>query len=509
MERFFMLLVILLYFAFLMFIGIRVSRLIKSSEDYFVAGRNLGFLAFMILIISSIISGMTILGASGLSFIAGWPSMWEPIFVTLSIALVFTVFGAKLYRISSKYNYFTVQDYLSHRYQSPRTIRAISGIAGIIISFIYLTGQLTAISIVLSWLLEVTHFTALFIATIVITVYVLLGGLYAIAYTTMFQGIALFFGSLIIAPLIIRAAGGMQFINEKLAQLDPNFVQAAFPQTYPPAEEYAFLTPLFIVSFFLLLSFGLATAPHSINNVLSARKASYFKWAPLCAFSLYLIAFYLIKISGFASRVLYEQGHIQVPEPDYALITAVEYALHPAAWVLFAVLVLAAVMSTTDRLLLTIATIYGWDIHKNLINPQIDDQKLRLITRLIVVLSSILAFLAAINPPELLAWLIWMAIGLMLSTFCAPLLAGLYWKRATRQGGIWGMSGGLIAALFFGYLDNYLMDLPVHFSLFGLIASIILLVVVSLSSPPPDKELLEETETGLFIKKKSRHFSGV
>lgn len=499
MEEVAIVFAIILYFIFLITIGARVSHLVKTSEDYFIAGRNLGFLSFMVLVISSIISGMTIIGASGLSFEVGWPSMWEPIFVTFSVAILITVFGAKLYRISRKFNYYTVQDYLSHRYQSPNILRAIAGVSGVIISFIYLTGQLTAISIVLSWLLKIDHFYALLIGTVVIIIYVFLGGLYAIAYTTLFQGIALFLGTLIVAPLIINAAGGLTYINQQLAGIDPSFINMAYPQAHPPVEEYAFLTPLFIVSFFFLLSFGLSTAPHTINNILSARKASYFKWAPLCAFAVYIVAFYLIKLAGFSARVLHEKGAITVIDPDYALIQAVEYALPPLAWIIFAVIVLAAVMSTTDRLLLTIGTTYGWDIHRNLFQPDISDKKLHALSRIIIILAGALAFLAAINPPDLLAWLIWMAIGLMVSTFCAPLLAGLYWKRANRLGAIWGMSVGLFTALCFGYIHQFVTPLPVHFSFFGLVASLLVLIVVSLLTSPPPEELIEETETGFYI----------
>ncbi len=504
MDRVVMIAVIVLYFLAIMYVGARFSRFIKSSEDYFIAGRNLGFIAFVILVITSIISGMTILGASGLSFLAGWPSMWEPIFVTLSVVILITVFGAKLYRISRKFNYYTVQDYLSHRYQSPRTVRAVSGVAGILISFIYLTGQFTAISIVLSWLMEIPHFYALLIATVVITFYVFLGGLYAIAYTTLVQGLALLVGSLIITPLIINAAGGFSFINKKLAELEPYMVQAAYPQTHPPLGEHAFLTPLFILTFFFLLSFGLAAAPHAINNILTAKKAAYFKWAPLIIFSVYIVVFYLIKIAGYGARVIYEQGYIEVPHPDYALISAVEYTLHPAAWVIFGVIVLAAVMSTTDRLLLTISTIYSWDIHRNLLNPETSDEKVRVISRIVVVITSILAFVAAINPPDLLAWLIWMAIGLMLSTFCAPLLAALYWKRANRQGGTWGMIAGLATALVFGYIHEFITPLPVHFSFFSFLISILTVIGVSLLTPPPSPELLEETETGFYINPRQK-----
>lgn len=64
----------------------------------------------------------------------------------------------------------------------------------------------------------------------------------------------------------------------------------------------------------------------------------------------------------------------------------------------------------------------------------------------------------------MLAFLIWMGIGVMLSTFAVPLLAGLYWRRATRMGAIISMAAGLVSAGIFGAYYQYVAKLPLHFS---------------------------------------------
>ncbi len=488
--------VIVVYFAIVLYIGGRTAKFVKTAEDYMVAGRNLGFMAFMILIVGSVMSGMTVLGSSGLSYIAGWPSMWEPIFVCFSVAVLMVVFGTKIHRVCAKFGYNTVQDYLARRFESPKIVRGLAGVAGMVISFIYLVGQFRAITIVLSWYFKIPDIYALLISSIVITVYVLLGGLYAVAYTTLVQGLALIIGAIVLMPVVIQKAGGLTYINTRLAQIDPNMVSLAYPQVHPPVEGYAFLTPLYLVSFFFLLTFGLATAPHALNNVLSAKKASYYKWAPFWAFLIYIVSFTFIKIGGLAARAMAIDGLFTVPHPDYAIVAAIEHSFPESLWVLFAIIVLAAVMSTTDRLMLTIGSIFSWDIYRNLLHPEADDAKVRKISRLTVLLSGIFAFFLAIKPPALLAWLIWMGIGLMLSTYCAPLLAGLYWKRATREGGIAGMVVGLVVAIIAGYIAQFVRPLPVHFSILGFIASSLALIIVSLLTPPPSKETLEDCEVG-------------
>ncbi|MGI6038239.1 MAG: sodium:solute symporter family protein [Limnochordia bacterium] len=489
--------IVIVYFAIILSVGIRASRLVTSAEDFIVAGRNLGFVTFMLLVIGSVLSGMTVLGSSALAYVSGWPSMWEPIFVCASVAVLMTLFGAKLHRVSRRFKYNTVQDYLAHRYQSRRTIRALAGLSGIIISFIYLVGQYRAVSIVLAWLFDLPEVYALLIATGVIGLYVLLGGLMAVAQITFIQGMALLIGVIVLIPGVIKAAGGLAAINAALGAIDPHLVSIAYPQVHPPLGEHAFLTPLFLVSFFFLLTFGLAAAPHSINNILTARKASYYKWGPFWGFLIYIVVFYLIKFGGLASRVMVEAGLYTVPHPDYALLGAIEYILPQSLWAVFGVVVLAAVMSTTDRLLLTISASISWDIFHNILRPDASDEQVKAVSRWAVVITSVLAFLTALYPPPLLAWLVWMGIGLMLSTYCVPLLAGLYWSRANGAGAIAGMAAGLVGGLAAGYVHQFLSPLPFHFSLIGLLVSLITTVAVSLATPAPSEQIVEETESGI------------
>lgn len=87
---------------------------------------------------------------------------------------------------------------------------------------------------------------------------------------------------------------------------------------------------MYLISFFFLLTFGLAAAPHVVNNVLAAREDRYFKWAPLAAFVIYAVIMYLCKITGYAARSMTQEGMIAMPTgvsnpADYSFIVASEY----------------------------------------------------------------------------------------------------------------------------------------------------------------------------------------
>ena len=500
-------LVVALYFAAMLAIGIWASRKIKSTEDYLVAGRELGFWVFVLLMIGTVCSGMSLLGVAGLGYKAGWPTIWEQIFVPLAIGICIIFFGVKLHNVAKSAGYITVQDYLAHRYQSPTALRSLAAVAGIIVSFIYLVGQYTAISMVLIWLFGIPLWLALVIATLVTMAYTAIGGLYAVAWASLVQSVTLIVGVLVMAPIVIFKAGGLAQVNDFIATVNPNLVMP-----WNPSGAFA---PPYVISFALLLGLGLACAPHVINNVLAVKDVRFFRWSPLAAFLLYGAVMFLLKFAGFAGIALVKGGVIAartgVANPtDYVILDAIQASLPFAfLWAVFAVIVLAAVMSTTDRLMLTIGAMVSWDLYKRVLKPDADDKSVLLLSKIVVIVSALATMILAINPPEMLAILIWMGIGVMLGTFSVPLLAGLYWRGATRDGALASMALGLVSALTFGFLNYFKVKalgidfaaIPLHFSAYAFVISLLAMIVVSLLTKKTDSAILDETQTGWYIAK--------
>jgi len=271
----------------------------------------------------------------------------------------------------------------------------------------------------------------------------------------------------------------------------------------------AVFTPEYVISFVLLLTIGLACAPHVINNVLAAKDVKYFKWAPLIAFVVYGIVMFLMKFAGFAGMVMVKEGLITLPAvknaSDYIFVAGIEYAIpNVFIWSIIGVIVLAAVMSTTDRLMLTIGTYFSWDIYKKILRPDAPDSQVLRVSQIMVFVAAAVTLLMAINPPDMLVWLIWAGIGIMFSTFAVPLLAGLYWRGATREGAISSMALGLIAALFFGGLSYFkikLFAMPMHFSFYAFVISVLAMIVVSIMTKKTSEKVLDETMTGWYIRK--------
>jgi len=495
--------VVALYCILMIAIGVWASRKVKTASDYIVAGRSLGFWVFTLLMFASVCSGMSLLGVPGLGFALGWSTIWEQVFVPLSIPFCIIFFGVKLFQVSKKTGYMTVQDYLAHRYQSAKAVRGLSSLAGIAVSVIYLAGQYTAISIVLIWLFGIPHWLALLIGAIVVVIYTVIGGLYAIAITGVIQSAMIVVGVLLMAPIVLSYAGGIEAINLAMGAANENLLM---PWTADVAHGFS---PEYLISLAVLLMIGLACAPHVINNVIAVKDIRYFKWAPFVCFAIYAIIMVLLKFTGFAGFVLVGDGLVTLPDvtnaKDYIFLLGVESAI-PNFLVLslFGVVVLAAVMSTTDRLMFTIGTMFSWDIYRNILRPHAPDHEVLRVSRIAVFASGILTVILVLNPPDILAFLIWMGIGTMLAVFAVPLLAGLYWRRATKEGAIASMVVGLIAALAFAVISRYVTSLPMHFSLYALLCSIAAMIIVSLVTKPTSEDVLDMTNTGLYIFEKKR-----
>lgn len=216
---------------------------------------------------------------------------------------------------------------------------------------------------------------------------------------------------------------------------------------------------------------------------------------------------FLIKLCGMGVRVMAEDGKLDAiaatNAPDFALMYGIQTAT-PSIFItgLFAVIVLSAVMSTTDRLMLTVGTEFSWNIFKVMLRPNASERQVVRISQICVLIASVVSLILAINPPEMLAFLIWLGIGLMLCSFAVPLIAGLYWRRATATGAIASMAVGLISSIGFGYYYQFVEKLPMHFSIYALALAILAMVVVSLLTQKNSDAALDETYTGAYLHPK-------
>jgi cation/acetate symporter len=168
---------------------------------------------------------------------------------------------------------------------------------------------------------------------------------------------------------------------------------------------------------------------------------------------------------------------------------------------------LAAALSTADGLLLTISNALSHDLYYKMIDPHASTSRRVTISKvLLVVVAIIAAYVTSLKPGDIL-FLVGAAFSLAASAFFPPLVLGVFWKRANKWGAIIGMAAGLGVCIyymlrtypFFTNMGVPKMDLwfnlsPVSAGMFGLPVGLLTIIIVSLLTAPPSKEVQELVE---------------
>ena len=161
--------------------------------------------------------------------------------------------------------------------------------------------------------------------------------------------------------------------------------------------------------------------------------------------------------------------------------------------------ILAAIMSTADSQLLVTASSVAEDLYKGVINPNADDKKVLRLSRIVVAVIAILAYIIALDPNNSIMGLVsnaWAGLG---ASFGPIVLMSLFWKRTNLPGAIAGMVSGGLTVILWDYIPlaggQTLGTVTGLYSLaIGFLISIVLIVIVSLVTKAPDEEIIKEFE---------------
>jgi cation/acetate symporter len=155
--------------------------------------------------------------------------------------------------------------------------------------------------------------------------------------------------------------------------------------------------------------------------------------------------------------------------------------------------VLSAIMSTLSGILLVAGSLVVENVYVKLMGRTIEAREGLRIARWVTFTIGALALAMAFRPPAAIFWIVTMSFSFMASAFTFPFLLGLWWPRATREGGLAGMLGGAVACVVwyvlgwarYGSLDNWIGGIWPAF--IGPMVSLVLMMVVSkLTAPPPE-----------------------
>ena len=467
--------VLVFYLLILLAIGLWGGRESKTMSGYFVAGKKL---PSWVIAFSSNTTGESawlLLGLTGMGYAVGAHAFWIILGEVLGIALAWTVVARPFKAYTDRFDSITVPDYLEDRFRDKAHIlRWISVV--IIISMVtaYTAAQLTASGKAFGSFLGLSYTAGVLIGAAVILYYTTVGGFKAVAYSDLLQGV-LMFACLVILPIVaIPAAGGWTEVMGALHAEDPNLLK--------PMGSFGFTLPG-VISAMGFVGIGLAFlgAPQLLTRFISARDQKQIVEGGFIAV-ICVIGFDVgAVLSGMAGRVLFPG----LLDPE-TVLPEMSASLFPAIFTgTFLVVVLAAIMSTVDSLLILASSAVVRDIAQQVFQPKWSEARLSLYGKLTTVVIGVGAVIMALAEVRMVFWFVLFAWSGLACAFTPVVLCSLFWKGTTKAGAIAGMVGGFLTTVgwvvFFkeGFYDLYEM-LP------GFASGFLFTILVSLFTKPPE-----------------------
>jgi cation/acetate symporter len=506
---------------------IGIASRAHSLDEYFVAGRRIpAFFNGMAISADwmsaasfiSMAGTLWLLGYEGLAYILGWTGGY--VLLALLLAPYLRKFGQ-----------FTIPDFIAARYDG-NAARIVAAVIGIIISFTYVTAQVTGIGIIMSRFLGVHYLPGVLIGLGAVLFCSFLGGMRAITWTQVAQCIVLLVAYLApVTILSLRATGvplPQLMYGEALQRIGELEVAQGISRAYiAPFNDW---TPWNFMALMICLMLGTAGMPHilirfyTVPNADAARRSVswaimficllYFTAPAYAAFSRWEILRNVVGrpiteapewAKNWANTNLLSlddqngDGILQYPElridQDLVVLATPEIAGLPnAVAALVAAGGLAAALSTADGLLMVIASAIAHDVYARTLNPGTSAHTRLLLGRAMVLIAAVLAAIAAIRRLGIIVQLVAWAFSIAAATFFPVLVLGIFWKRANGRGAIAGMLAGLVVTL--AYMLLHLRNeqfailgiTDVAAGIFGIPVNVLTTIIVSKLTAPPSAE---------------------
>ena len=441
-------LVLCAYFLLVLVIGFIARTRWKSTPDaYFLADRKFGTLILLGTMVATNFSAFTVFGTSGAGYRDGYAFFPIMGFGTGFMALTFWIIGRKIRQVGLEHGLVTPPELVKQLYQSP-ALSFIFALVMIIFTIPYLALQPMAAGYALEALLGLPYFWGCIVVTGIILIYTLRGGLRAVAWTDLFQGLIMFFLLLVSLIMVAWHHGGFVEANQK--------VLAANPELFSRPGGLGKYSIGIWFSFMVLWFFCDPMFPQLFQRFFSARNDRSISRTML----LYPLVCTVVFILPITVGVL---GHLSYPDlvgkqadrilPMVLTLIAGDFM---AALVMAAGL--AALMSTMDSQLLTLSSIFTRDIAPGIVKSKSESS---VTGRVFVIILSLAGLALAYKPPATILQIATQTFT-GLAVLFPTVIFGLYFKRVYAAAAILSILCGeaALVAFYFKWISSPLF-LPV------------------------------------------------
>ena len=473
------LLIIILFLAIVLYLGIpRRSAETTTVSDHVIAGRSLGLWPIFFIGVAEFYSAGTFLGFPGWAYGYGAPVLFSLVAIALSSMMSFWL-GPKVWRIGKRLGLMTQAQFLSSRFQS-----RLLGATAAIVAVLALVANLTLQMIGAGYIFEVStqgqvpYWLGSLVAFVVVTIYVVLGGLRSISRVAIFKGI--FMLSVLVAiavVVVIQYFNGLEDMYRTLVRTKPSHLLLSETDT---AFGYAFWSSSILVSFL-----GIHMGPYLFINFYSAQQPALIRKQAIIA-PIYALAVYAVLIIGFAGALV-KPGLV---ETDTIMIVMILEIAPPWLVGLLCAGGLSAAMVSGSAMSLAAASTVGNDLVRPYIKMQ--EQTLKRTIQGLIFFVIAVTYALSITKPATITYVSLIALGIGVQ-YLPLVLSAFYFRRCTGWGALAGLTAGIatLAWFTFGPVKN---PLGIHAGLIGLVVNTFTLWFVSMLTRPNNEDVVAEFE---------------
>lgn len=494
---------VVVYLVGMLVIGFVYSKN-STSEEFYLGGRKLGPIVTAMSTEASDMSAYLLMGVPGLALFCGVAEAgWTAIGLALGTYLNWLLVAKRLHRYSIKIDAITVPDFLARRFHDKTKLIETIGALVIIIFFVpYTASGFAACGKLFNSLFGFDYMPAMIISAAVIVAYCATGGFMAASVTSLIQGFVMTIALIIVLVFGINVAGGWSAVVEN-AKAIPGYLSFSSSTDIISAQPKSY-TPLMIVST-LAWALGYFGMPHVLLHFMAAKDEHKLGFSRRFATVWVVVSLSVAVIIGLVGCTMAKTGAIALPatEAEAENMIVNTSALLATKGIVPALIagiiiagILAATMSTADAQLLAAASGVTHNILTDVFGIKLSDKKTMTIARITVVGVAILGILFASNPASSIFRVVsfaWAGFG---ATFGPVMLFALFWKRCNYQGAIAGMISGAATVFIWKYI---IAPLGGVFAIYELLPSFIVacifIVVVSLCTAAPEKEIQDEFDS--------------
>ncbi len=482
----------------------------ENSENYFLGGRSLGPWVTAMSAEASDMSGWLLMGLPGVAYWCGLAdAAWTAIGLAVGTYLNWLFVSKRLRRYSIRANNsITVPEFFSNRFrEEKKVIMTLAALFILIFFTVYAASCFVTCGKLFSTLFDAPYMAMMLVGAVFVLIYTILGGFLAESASDFMQGIVMIIALAVIVIISIVNAGGIDAVIENAKNI-PGFLDFFGMASPTLGEEGTQLVeagkPVFgepsdygLLKICSMLAWGLGYfgMPQVLLRFMAIRKEEELKVSRRIAMVWVLISLSVAVFIGIIGRYLEPTTHLTASDAESIFITLATSSLPPIIAGFVMAGILAATISSSDSYLLIAASSVAKNIYQGVFKKDATDKQVMKVSRITLLAIAVIAAIIALDEDSVIFQVVsfaWAGFG---ATFGPIMLFSLFWKRTNRAGAIAGMVSG--AAMVFIWKLG-ISTLGGVFAIYELlpafIVSSIVIVVVSLITAPPSKEIEEDFE---------------